>query len=326
MYPSGEGIRLISVNAKGSIPFTRIYNLVSFKESGDKMNINKNPNFGTHNTSVRPGKIEYAVIHFVGADGDAEANVKYYNTKTTTNASADFFVGFKGDVWQYNPDPVARYCWAVGGSKLSTGGSSLYGIAKNVNCVSIEMCVRNNGSKADTSKDWYFEDATVDSAIELTKYLMKLYEIPADHVIRHYDVTGKICPNPYVYNLTNHTWDSFKAALTEVEVKKSSGWVQVTDGWMYYNGDTGLPVRNNWVYVSGKWYWFNGSGIMVTNTWYRYNQAWYYLGPDGAMCASQLVENSGKIYAVDADGKMVTGEILLSTLSDGALIYKGLVK
>lgn len=28
--------------------------------------------------------------------------------------------------------------------------------------------------------------------------------------------------------------------------------------------------------------------------------------------------------AVDADAKMVTGEILLSTLSDGALEYKGL--
>lgn len=42
------------------------------------------------------------------------------------------------------------------------------------------------------------------------------------------------------------------------------------------------------------------------------------------MCQSQLVENSGKIYAVDAEGKMITGEILVSTLSDGALEYKGL--
>lgn len=289
------------------------------------MNINQNTDFGTHNTSVRPGKVEYIVIHYVGATGDAKANVNYYNQKTTTNASADFFVGFSGDIWQYNTDPIARYCWAVGGTKLSTGGGSLYGIAKNVNCVSIEMCVRNNGSKADTSKDWYFEDATVASTIELTKYLMKLYNIPVDHVILHYNVTGKICPNPYVYNHTQHTWEAFKEALSEVEVKKSSGWVQVTDGWMYYNGDTGHPVRNDWVQVDSKWYWFNGAGIMVTNTWYKYNHAWYYLGPDGTMCASQLVENSGKIYAVDADGKMVTGEILLSTLSDGALVYKGLV-
>jgi len=137
-------------------------------------------------------------------------------------------------------------------------------------------------------------------------------------------VTGKICPNPYVYNHTQHTWEAFKAKLVTEE--KKSGWVQVTDGWMYYNGDTGLPVRNDWVKDQDKWYWFNAAGIMVTNIWYKYNDAWYYLGADGAMCKSQLVADSGKIYAVDADGKMVTGEILVSSLSDGALQYLGLVK
>lgn len=289
------------------------------------MNINQNPNFGTHNTSVRPGEIEYAVIHYVGALGDAEANVKYYNQRTTTNASADFFVGFNGDIWQYNPDPKARYCWAVGGSRLSGVGGSLYGIAKNANVVNIEMCVRNAGSKASDSKDWYFEDATVDSANELTKHLMEQYNIPLDHVIRHYDVTGKLCPNPYVYNHTQHTWDDFKATLLAEPVKKS-GWLKEDGNWRFYNGDTGQPIRNDWLNDNGKWYWFNGAGIMIANIWYQHNGDWYYLGADGAMCTSQLVANSGKIYAVDADGKMVTGEILISTLSDGALVYKGLVK
>ena len=51
-----------------------------------------------------------------------------------------------------------------------------------------------------TDRDWYFENKTVQSTIELVRYLMEKYHIPADHVIRHYDVTGKICPNPYVYN------------------------------------------------------------------------------------------------------------------------------
>ena len=105
---------------------------------------------------------------------------------------------------------------------------------------------------------------------------------------------------------------------------KLSGWKEEDGGWRYYNGDTGLPVCNDWVQEQGKWYWFNGAGIMITNTWYRYNEGWYYLGPDGAMCQSQLVENNGKIYAVDADGKMVTGKIMVSALSDGALEYKGL--
>jgi len=290
------------------------------------MNINQNPNFGTHNTSVRPGEIEYAVIHYVGALGDAEANVKYYNQRTTTNASADFFVGFNGDIWQYNPDPNVRYCWAVGGSKLSTGGGSLHGIAKNANCINIEMCVRNSNSKASESKDWYFEDATVKSTIELTKYLMKLYSIPLDRVIRHYDVTGKICPNPYVYNHTQHTWESFNADLIDAPTKKL-GWQQEGDNWKYYNGNTGFPICNDWLRdTDGKWYWFDGAGNMIKNTWYQYNQAWYYLGPDGAMCTSQLVANSGKIYAVDADGKMVTKQLTLTPGQDGALRYQGLIE
>ena len=51
-------------------------------------------------------------------------------------------------------------------------------------------------SEADVYKrqDWYFEDATVEAAAELTRYLMNKYGVPASHVIRHYDVTGKICP------------------------------------------------------------------------------------------------------------------------------------
>ena len=129
------------------------------------MNINQNSNFGTHNTSVRPGKIEYIVMHYVGATGDAKANLNYYNQKTTINASADFFVEFNGDIWQYNPNPKARYCWVVGVKKLSTGGGSLYGIAKNANCINIEMCVRNSNSKDSDSRDWYFEDATAQARI-----------------------------------------------------------------------------------------------------------------------------------------------------------------
>lgn len=110
----------------------------------------------------------------------------------------------------------------------------------------------------------------------------------------------------------------------EIAQPKKSGWQQEDGGWRFYNGDTGKMVCNAWVKVDGKWYWFDGAGNMVTNTWYQYNSAWYYLDTDGAMCTSKLIESSGKIYAVDADGKMVTGAVLVSSLSDGALQYKGL--
>ena len=99
------------------------------------------------------------------------------------------------------------------------------------------MCVRkkNAASLGATDKDWYFEGATVQSAIELTRYLMKKYNIPADHVIRHYDVTGKICPNPYVYNTGTYTWDAFKQAISgqsgDILPATTKPWYHVRKTW-----------------------------------------------------------------------------------------------
>lgn len=149
-------------------------------------------------------RIKYIVIHYVGALGDAGANCRY-SAEANRGASAHYYVGFAGDIWQSVEDKnVAWHCGA---------SSYRHPECRNENSIGIELCVRNKGSKAADSKDWYFEDATVKAAIQLTKYLMKRYGIPADHVLRHYDVTGKICPNPYVYNHTRHTWDVFKKAL-----------------------------------------------------------------------------------------------------------------
>ena len=169
-----------------------------------KLDINKHLTGYNHNTGS-VNRIKYLVIHYVGALGGALDNCKYY-AGGNRNASAHYFVGFSGEIWQSVEDQ--NIAWHCGAS------SYIHPDCRNANSIGIEMCVRNKGSQADTSKDWYFEDATVDAAIELAKHLMKKYGIPADRVIRHYDVTGKICPNPYVYNTTAHTWNEFKKALT----------------------------------------------------------------------------------------------------------------
>lgn len=204
------------------------------------MKINQNPNFGTHNTSKRTGSIQYICIHYVGATGDAKANINYYNQKTVTNASADFYVGHNGDVWQYNPDPKSRYCWAVGGNRQSQYGGSLYGKVKNANSISIEMCVKTKGNKTQANHpDWYFTDETVAATIELTKYLMKLYNVPADRVVRHYDVTGKYCPGVVGWNPqsgSENAWKEFKSKLTTTTSMFKAYLVKI-------NTDT-LNVRN----------------------------------------------------------------------------------
>lgn len=117
-------------------------------------------------------------------------------------------VGFNGEVWQCVED--ANIAWHCGASSYK------HAECRNANSIGIEMCVRKKNTKSmgATDKDWYFEDATVEAAAELTRYLMNKYGVPASHVIRHYDVTGKICPNPYVYNTSAHTWDEFKRKIS----------------------------------------------------------------------------------------------------------------
>lgn len=221
------------------------------------LKINKNVGSALHNTSKRPGKIEYLAIHYVGGTGDAKANVDYYNKLSTTNASADFFVGHNGDIWQYNPDPIKRYCWAVGGNKYNNGGGSLYGKATNKNTISIEMCVKNvTANKNANSPGWIITDATLAATIELTRYLMDLYDIPADKVIRHYDVNGKPCPgvvgwNPLSGSVTE--WKKFQAAIQPDELRAAcdklakAGIIDSPDYWAkgggYSDANTVLLIK-----------------------------------------------------------------------------------
>ena len=135
----------------------------------------------------------------------------------------------------------------------------------------IEMCVRNRGSQADSSRDWYFEEATVQATIELTKLLMKKYNIPTDHVIRHYDVTGKICPNPYVLN--EGRWQQFKVAIATSQ--QDPGWIQCGDRWKYLKAN-GTYMRAGWMLINHHWYLFDQEGWMLTG-WQQKDGKWFYL-------------------------------------------------
>lgn len=163
-------------------------------------------NFTADNTS----RIKYIVIHYVGAVGSAKANCEYF-AAANRGASAHYFVDHNGDIYQSVED--ANQAWHCGCTPTN-GLTYKHPECRNKNSIAIELCCRTTGSSSSVDSSWYFEDATVLSAIELTKELMAKYNIPADHVIRHYDVNGKVCPAPYVYNKGKHTWDEFKAAIS----------------------------------------------------------------------------------------------------------------
>ena len=174
-------------------------------------------------TELKNRKIKYIVIHYTAGitsrPGTAKSNARYF-AKETTKASADFIVDDENIV-QYNPDIKNRYCWHCGGSKYKTKGGSLYKVCTSANSIGIEMCSTNSAKKVTNPNDanWYFTDAVIDNCVELTKKLMKEYDIKPDHVIRHYDINGKLCPGIIGWNEDTNDiskWQDFIVRVSPV--------------------------------------------------------------------------------------------------------------
>lgn len=151
-------------------------------------------------TLMNNRKIEYIVIHYVGEVSTAEANANYFY-KTDRGASAHYFVDEK-EIWQVVEDEnVSWHC----------GAKHYYSDCRNENSIGIEMCCRYN-----SKGKWYFHKNTIKNTILLVRELMKKYNIDLAHVIRHYDVTRKVCPEPYVRD--EEAWQKFKELIDVEEI------------------------------------------------------------------------------------------------------------
>ena len=171
------------------------------------MEINKK--ITLHNfTSLSGKKNEFIVVHYVGAVSSAKNNADYYY-KNRLSASAHYFVDER-EIWQSVED--CHSAWHCGGGLQGADGHKYHGICKNSNSIGIEMCVK----KTESGK-WYFEEKTVSNTVKLIKYLMEKYSIPVSNVIRHFDVTGKLCPEPYI---SEAVWNDFKKRIIKKEVKE----------------------------------------------------------------------------------------------------------
>ena len=149
--------------------------------------------------------IKYIVIHYTANDGDTDEGNGNYFANNIVGASAHYFVDDDSITRSVPDDYIA---WAVGGSKYKyTKGGTFYGKCTNANSISIELC--------DTKKNgvYDFTEATMKNAAELVKLLMEKYNVPIEKVIRHYDITGKICPKPFVEN--EKAWKEFKERLVD---------------------------------------------------------------------------------------------------------------
>lgn len=149
--------------------------------------------------------IKYIAIHYTAGASSAPGRAKGMKNswEKTRRASADFGVDDR-DIVQFNPDLKNYKCWSVGDKKNPySGGGSLYGIATNSNTISIEICSNlkpgYNASKVN-HEGWYYTEEALANAVKLVKILMKKFNIPIERVVRHYDISGKICPGIVGWN------------------------------------------------------------------------------------------------------------------------------
>jgi N-acetyl-anhydromuramyl-L-alanine amidase AmpD len=156
-------------------------------------------------TKATNRSIKYLAIHYTAGGSSAPGRAKSMKSgwEKHRRGSADFGVDDR-DMVQFNPDLRNYKCWAVGDPKNPySGGGRLFGIATNTNTISIEIC-SNLKAGYDSSKvnhaGWYFTEASLDNAVKLAKILMKKFNIPIERVVRHYDISGKICPGVVHWN------------------------------------------------------------------------------------------------------------------------------
>ena len=143
--------------------------------------------------------IKYLAIHYTAGASSAPGRAKNMKVswEKARRASADFGVDDR-DMVQFNPDLKNYRCWSVGDPKNPySGGGQLYGTATNSNTISIEICsslVKGYDASKANHDGWFYTDAALENAVKLAKILMAKFNIPIERVVRHYDISGKVCP------------------------------------------------------------------------------------------------------------------------------------
>ena len=137
---------------------------------------------------TKTGRIKGIVIHYTANPGStAMQNRDYFEglkDNHLTKASSHFVVGLDGEIIQCVPT------WEVAYASND----------RNSDTVSIETC--------HPKEDGKYTKKTYQSLVELTAWLCKKFDLDEEDVIRHYDVTGKICPKYFVEN--ESAWKEFK--------------------------------------------------------------------------------------------------------------------
>lgn len=163
-------------------------------------------------------KIDWIIVHYPGCVAEAENICKSMAREKPKNEQSSTHYIVDDHVVVHCVDERCFHAW-----HCSVTGKKVYCKARNNNSIGVDLCVKklSNESRCASDCDWYFTDETLFNAACLIAELMKKYDIDIDHVVRHYDVTHKQCPAPFVGNSINQhfcisgndAWDAFKAQI-----------------------------------------------------------------------------------------------------------------
>ena len=220
--------------------------------------------------SLTPLKKLRAIIIHSTANTDKGANAiahwNFFNTTTETKTSAHYFVDDKTIVRCIPDNERANH---VGALSYQPNMHSTFGIpandSPNYYTIGIEMCVNSDGDFVKTRQN----------TIELTRYLLEKYGLTINNVFRHYDITGKPCPEMM---LINAVWNQFlKDVGINIESAKECLKVNIETLNVRAGAGTNFPIQRKLHFgdtvektgQNGVWYqiaaneWIHSSYVVV---------------------------------------------------------------
>ena len=140
-------------------------------------------------TGERISRVRDIAVHYVGNPGSTAQQNRDYFAQPDTEVNSHFVVGLEGEIIQ---------CLPLDEKSSATN-------ERNIDTISIEVCHPDETGK--------FTEESYQSLVKLTAWLCDHEGIGRDRVIRHYDVTGKLCPLYFVEH--EEAWEQFKQDVIE---------------------------------------------------------------------------------------------------------------
>ena len=147
----------------------------------------------------RINNIDWIVMHYTGNKNDTAINNAKYFHSNIIESSAHYFVDDDSIYQSVKDEDTAWHCGAK---------QYVHPNCRNNNSIGIEMCGHYKDGRI------YASNETLLNAAYLVNFLCDKYNISINHIIRHYDVTGKLCP---IYWIDNDGLNRFKQMVLSIK-------------------------------------------------------------------------------------------------------------